>query len=297
MPHTGQEESEMLIGYARVSTTRQAEEGTSLETQTDHLRAAGAERVIEDGGRSGATTDRPGLRELQAAVRPGDVVLVTRLDRLGRSTKDLLTLIEDWANQGVALKCIDQGLDFSGSAGRFLLTLLGAVAELERSMILERTAAGRAAAKASGKSLGGRVQALDRPRRPQSCRPREGSWALHSAGGRRNGGQPPHPSQDAHPRTRDRRGHRHHHGGGGMTGQVRITAWDRTVARALGVEDGQLVADVSAVLGHTPSAGDVAYARRLWNTDATGVFLRVLEEAYPVPPEGWGLTTHTKKGA
>lgn len=145
----------MLIGYARVSTTRQAEEGTSLETQTDHLRAAGAERVIEDGGRSGATTDRPGLRELQASVRPGDTVLVTRLDRLGRSTKDLLTLVEDWANQGVALKCIDQGLDFSGSAGRFLLTLLGAVAELERSMILERTAVGRAAAKAAGHSLGG----------------------------------------------------------------------------------------------------------------------------------------------
>ncbi|QYN59877.1 recombinase family protein [Bifidobacterium asteroides] len=145
----------MLIGYARVSTTRQAEEGTSLETQTDHLRAAGAERVIKDGGRSGATTDRPGLRELQAAVRPGDVVLVTRLDRLGRSTKDLLEVVERWTDQGVGFRCVDQGLDFSGSSGRFLLTLLGAVAELERSMILERTAAGRAAAKASGKSLGG----------------------------------------------------------------------------------------------------------------------------------------------
>lgn len=145
----------MIIGYARVSTTRQADEGTSLATQRDHLQAAGAERVIEDGGRSGATTDRPGLTELRAAVRPGDTVLVTKLDRLGRSTKDLLEVVEHWADQGVGFRCVDQGLDFSGSSGRFLLTLLGAVAELERSMILERTAAGRAAAKAAGHSLGG----------------------------------------------------------------------------------------------------------------------------------------------
>ena len=132
----------MIIGYARVSTTRQADEGTSLATQRDHLQAAGAERVIEDGGRSGATTDRPGLTELRAAVRPGDIVLVTRLDRLGRSTKDLLSLVEGWADAGIAFRCIYQGLDFSGPSGKFLLTLLGAVAELERSMILERTAAG-----------------------------------------------------------------------------------------------------------------------------------------------------------
>lgn len=145
----------MLIGYVRVSTTRQADEGTSLETQTERLRAAGAERIIEDGGRSGATTDRPGLKELKAAVRPGDVVLVTKLDRLGRSTRDLLTLVEDWTNQEVTLRCVDQGIDFGGSSGRFMLTLLSAVAELERSMILERTAAGRAAAKAAGHSLGG----------------------------------------------------------------------------------------------------------------------------------------------
>lgn len=145
----------MIIGYARVSTTKQAGEGTSLETQRERLREAGAERVIEDGGRSGATTDRPGLAELRAAVRPGDAVLVTKLDRLGRSTKDLLNIVEDWSEQGIGFRCIDQGLDFTGPSGRFLLTLLGAVAELERSMILERTAAGRAATRAAGKSLGG----------------------------------------------------------------------------------------------------------------------------------------------
>lgn len=145
----------MIIGYARVSTTKQAGEGTSLETQCRRLKEAGAEKVIQDGGRSGATTDRPGLAELRAAVRPGDTVLVTKLDRLGRSTKDLLNIVENWTTQGIRFRCIDQNLDFSGPAGRFLLTLLGAVAELERSMILERTAAGRAAAKAAGRSLGG----------------------------------------------------------------------------------------------------------------------------------------------
>lgn len=82
-----------------------------------------------------------------------------------------------------------------------------------------------------------------------------------------------------------------------MSGQVPVVQWDRYVSRALGIEDAQLVADVSDVLGHTPSAGDVAAARRLWNTTSEGVFLRILEEAYPMPPEGWGLTTHTKKGA
>ena len=155
VPQLGRKGKTMIIGYARVSTTKQAGEGTSLETQRERLRKVGAERVIEDGGRSGATTDRPGLAELRAAVRPGDTVLVTKLDRLGRSTKDLLNIVEGWADQGIGFRCIDQGLDFSGPSGRFLLTLLGAVAELERSMILERTAAGRAAAKAAGRSLGG----------------------------------------------------------------------------------------------------------------------------------------------
>lgn len=79
-----------------------------------------------------------------------------------------------------------------------------------------------------------------------------------------------------------------------MSGQVPVTKWDRDVGHALGIEDAQLVADVADVLGHTPSAGDVAAARRLWGTDATGVFLRILKNSYPPPPEGWGLTTHTK---
>lgn len=77
-------------------------------------------------------------------------------------------------------------------------------------------------------------------------------------------------------------------------GQVPVVQWDRDVSRALGIENAQLVADVSDVLGHTPSAGDVRYAQRLWGTTPEGVFLRILADAYPPPPEGWGLTTHTK---
>ena len=174
----------MRIGYARVSTARQAGEGTSLETQCRRLKEAGAEKVIQDGGRSGATTDRPGLAALRAAVRPGDTVLVTKLDRLGRSTKDLLNIVEGWSEQGIAFRCIDQGLDFSGPSGRFLLTLLGAVAELERSMILERTAAGRAAAKAAGRSLGGSTRRwTDRDARKAQSLVREHRLSIRQAAG------------------------------------------------------------------------------------------------------------------
>ena len=174
----------MIIGYARVSTARQADAGTSLKTQRRRLQESGAERVIEDGGRSGATTDRPGLAELRAAVRPGDTVLVTTLDRLGRSTKDLLNIVEGWADRGIGFRCVDQGLDFTGPSGKFLLTLLGAVAELERSMILERTAAGRAAAKAAGRSLGGSTRRwTDRDARKAQSLVREHRLSTRQAAG------------------------------------------------------------------------------------------------------------------
>lgn len=79
-----------------------------------------------------------------------------------------------------------------------------------------------------------------------------------------------------------------------MSGQVPVTALDRTVARALGVEDSQLVADTFAVLGHPLDVGDVRYAGRLWGTTPTGTLLRILEDAYPMPPAGWGLTQTTQ---
>lgn len=148
----------MRIGYARVSTTRQAEHGTSLEDQRRTLEDAGCERIYADGGVSGATTDRPQLRALMDAVRDGDDVCITRLDRLGRSTADLLTIVQDWTQRGISLHVLDQGIDVSGPTGQLMLTLMGALAEYERSLILERTAAGRAAAHAAGRHWGGSVR-------------------------------------------------------------------------------------------------------------------------------------------
>lgn len=148
----------MRIGYARVSTTRQAEHGTSLEDQRRALEDAGCERIYTDGGVSGATTDRPQLRALMDAVRDGDDVCITRLDRLGRSTADLLTIVQDWTQRGISLHVLDQGIDVSGPTGQLMLTLMGALAEYERSLILERTAAGRAAAHAAGRHWGGSVR-------------------------------------------------------------------------------------------------------------------------------------------
>ena len=145
----------MRIGYARVSTARQAEHGTSLEDQRRALEGAGCERIYADGGVSGATTRRPQLQALLDAVRDGDQVYITRLDRLGRSTSDLLAIVQDWTQRGIGLHVIEQGLDVSGPTGRLMLTLMGALAEYERSLILERTAAGRAAAKAAGRTWGG----------------------------------------------------------------------------------------------------------------------------------------------
>lgn len=174
----------MRIGHARISTARQAGEGTSLETQCRRLKEAEAEKVIQDVGRSGAINDRPGLAELRAAVRPGDTVLVTKLDRLGRSTKDPLSIVEGWADQRIGFRCIDQGLDFTGPSGRLLLTLLGAVAELERNIILERTATDRAATKATEKSLGGSTRSwTDRDARKAQSLVQEHHLSIRQAAG------------------------------------------------------------------------------------------------------------------
>lgn len=145
----------MRLGYARVSTTRQAERGTSLEDQQRLLRDAGCERIYTDSGVSGATADRPQLQALRDALRDGDEVVITRLDRLGRSTSDLLDIVGAWTKRGIALHVLEQGLDVSGPTGELMLTMMGALAQYERALILERTAAGRAAAKANGKAWGG----------------------------------------------------------------------------------------------------------------------------------------------
>ena len=137
------------VGYARVST-----EGQSLTGQLEALKAAGATTVYREKV-SGARADRPQLAKLMASLKPGDVVVVTKLDRLGRSTRELLDLIERISKAGAAFRSLGDPLwDTSSSQGRLLSTLLAAIAEFERELIRERTGEGRKRAMANGVKFG-----------------------------------------------------------------------------------------------------------------------------------------------
>ncbi len=141
----------MKYGYIRVSTIKQVKTGYSLEEQREAVLNAGADRIIEDAGKSGKNIERPGFDTLQIALRSGDTVIVNSLDRLGRSTADIAGLIRKWDADGITLIAINDGVDTSTAAGRFMAQILSSVAEMERALILERTAAGRAAAMEAGK--------------------------------------------------------------------------------------------------------------------------------------------------
>ena len=143
----------MLIGYARVSTDDQ-----NLALQRDALAAAGCEKVYED-RISGAKAERPGLALALEVARAGDTLVVWRLDRLGRSLKDLIALAEGLDKRGVGLKSLKEALDTTSSGGRLVFHMFGALAEFERDLIRERTRAGLTAARARGR-LGGRPKRL-----------------------------------------------------------------------------------------------------------------------------------------
>jgi DNA invertase Pin-like site-specific DNA recombinase len=140
-----------LIGYARVSTR-----GQDLAQQRAALRAAGCTRVFEEKV-SGAKRDRPELGRLLDHLRTGDVVPVTRLDRLARSTRDLLEIAERIKDAGAGLRSMaEPWADTTTPAGRMVLTVFAGMADFERSLIVERTSAGRIAAKARGVRFGPR---------------------------------------------------------------------------------------------------------------------------------------------
>ncbi len=151
------------LGYCRVSTDEQAREGVSLEAQQARIREF-CERqglsladVLVDAGESAKTLDRPALQALLARVRAGDVgaVIVTKLDRLSRHTRDLLALVEDVLRpNGVELVSLSEQLDTRTPAGVLMLTMLGAVAQMEREQIGERTRAALAYKRARGERLG-----------------------------------------------------------------------------------------------------------------------------------------------
>jgi DNA invertase Pin-like site-specific DNA recombinase len=144
----------MLLGYARVSDSSQ-----SHDLQMDALRAAGCERIFVETA-SGVRADRTELARLLEQARPGDQICVWRLDRLGRSLRHLIDLSEQLQQRGVALRSLTEAIDTSTPAGRFLFSLLGALASMEREIIVERTKAGLRASRLRGR-LGGRPRALD----------------------------------------------------------------------------------------------------------------------------------------
>jgi len=144
----------MLIGYARVSTDDQM-----LDLQRDALQAAGCERIYEDKA-GGAKADRPGLKEALNQLRHGDTLVVWRLDRLGRSLKDLIQRAEALHEQGVGLRSLQENIDTDSASGQLIFHIFGALAQFERTLIRERTQAGLTAARARGRK-GGRRKLLD----------------------------------------------------------------------------------------------------------------------------------------
>lgn len=143
----------MIIGYCRVSTEEQ-----NLDLQRDALVKAGAERIFED-KMSGSKLDRPGLAEALSHCRKGDILMVWKLDRLGRTMKGLVDLVEGLEAKGIDFRCVTDGIDTTTPAGRFFFHVLAAMAQMERDLIRERTRAGLSAARARGRN-GGRPRAL-----------------------------------------------------------------------------------------------------------------------------------------
>jgi len=143
----------MIIGYARVST-----DGQTLDAQQSALLAAGAEKIFAE-KISGAVTDRKALARAIASLGAGDVLLVTRLDRLARSTRDLLNVLDAVAKAGAGFRSLaDQWCDTTTPHGRLMLTVLGGLTEFERELIKARTEEGRKRAQARGVRFGRKLK-------------------------------------------------------------------------------------------------------------------------------------------
>lgn len=141
----------LRIGYARVSTTEQ-----SLDLQIDALKKACCTQIFTDEGLSGVDFQRPGLIAAQKALTPGSMLIVWRLDRLGRSLIDLIGTINTLAGRDIEFQSLTEAIDTSTSAGRLLFHLIASMAEFERAIISERTKAGMEAARVRGARIGRR---------------------------------------------------------------------------------------------------------------------------------------------
>lgn len=144
----------MLIGYARVSTHDQ-----NLDLQKDALEKAGCEKIYVEQA-SGSSSSRPELEWAMETLREGDTLVVWRLDRLGRSLKHLIELVTELEDERIGFKSLTESMDTTTTNGKLIFHIFGALAEFERNLIIERTQAGLAAARARGRT-GGRPPALD----------------------------------------------------------------------------------------------------------------------------------------
>lgn len=162
----------MLVGYARVST-----DGQSLTAQVDELKAAGCTEIFQERV-SGAKTDRAQLNRMMSRLQRDDVVVVTRLDRLARSTRDLLNVLGAVADKGAGFRSLrDTWADTTTPHGRLMLTVLGGLAEFERELIRSRTSEGRQRAKARGVVMG-RKPKLTHHQQQEAVARREAGEAL-----------------------------------------------------------------------------------------------------------------------
>ena len=162
----------MVIGYARVST-----DGQSIQAQTEALHGAGCARIFAE-KISGAYSDRPQLAKEIAALAEGDTLVVCKLDRLARSTRDLLNTLDAIAKAGATFKSLnDPWCDTTTPHGKLMITVLGGLAEFERHLILSRTAEGRARAQANGQRFG-RKPSLTAYQRAEALRRRAAGETL-----------------------------------------------------------------------------------------------------------------------
>ena len=173
-----------LVGYARVST-----DGQSVEAQVSELKAAGASAVYHEKV-SGAATDRAALKRAMESVQAGDVLVVTRLDHLARSTRDLLNTLDALTRKNVGFRSLrDAWADTTTAHGRLMVTVLGGLAEFERELILARTGEGRQRARDRGVRLGRkpkltphqRREAMERRERGEPVTDIARSYAVHHA--------------------------------------------------------------------------------------------------------------------
>ncbi|HGF4006193.1 TPA: recombinase family protein [Escherichia coli] len=139
----------MIYGYARVSTNHQ-----DTELQLTALKSAGCEKIFEEHA-SGRKSNRPALKKLLRTLNAGDTLVVWKLDRLGRSMRNLVLLVDELRQRGIHFKSLTDSIDTSSPMGRFIFHIMSALAEMERELIVELTRAGLAAAREKGR-IGGR---------------------------------------------------------------------------------------------------------------------------------------------